>query len=96
MRVEDSSPIVTNRGSNPDYSLDDNGELLEFLNLDGLSSQGLGHLICVFVETMELVTTHSGKASTASSPLLHWTQDVKKAWVKFLKIFYVHLIPDCP
>ncbi len=77
--------MITNRQTNPNYSLDDNGELLEFLNLDGLSASDLDRLIGVFVETLKLVTIHSVKASTTSSPI-QWTEDVHSAWVKLLRI----------
>lgn len=93
LRVEDSCPIITNRRWNSDHALDDNGELLEFLELDKLSEEEQDEMIMVLVDTIKLVTIHSQKSKSNSSinEKLQWSDEIKSAWIRFLKILIQEL-----
>jgi len=89
MRVEDSSPIITNRKWNSEYSLDDNGEIREFLELDSLSEGKVEEMILVLLDTIKLVTFHSQKTNPEDPNL--WSDKLITAWKTFLKILMEEL-----
>jgi len=89
MRVEDSSPIITNRKWNSEFSLDDNGEIREFLELDSLNEGEIEEMILMLLDTIKLVTFHSQKINYEDLNL--WSDQLVTAWKAFLKILMEEL-----
>lgn len=68
-------------------SLDERGELLEFLNLRNLGPEELNDLVVLFVDTLKLVMTYSS--------LIEWNENVQRAWIKLIEILMIELKDRC-